>query len=152
MQNNIVDSIWSFGAMHHCFNKEKAISIFYKILKDDGKIVIADVFSGSKLAKHFDEKVDKYCATGHKVEFWNDKMVKELCKKANFQDVIIKELDIKWKFKTKEDVGIFLYKIHAMIKTTSEECLKGAEEILGIEKQGNLYCLNWPMKLFVDRK
>jgi ubiquinone/menaquinone biosynthesis C-methylase UbiE len=152
LEKDSIDSIWSFGAIHHCFKKEQALSAFHDVLKTGGKVVVGDVFSGSKLAEHFDEKVDKYCITGHNVEFWTDKMVEEYCKNAGFEDVTITELDINWKFKTKEDIGIFLYKIHGMTKTTPEECLKGAEEILGIEYKNELYCLNWPMKIFVAKK
>lgn len=144
-----VNSVWSFGAMHHCFNKKKAFENFKRILKNDGKIIICDVFEDSKLAKHFDERVDKYCVTGHKVEFWTDKMAKELCEDVGFSEPSIVDLDIKWVFDSKEDVGDFLYKIHAMTKTTKEECLKGAEEILGVEKIGSRYELNWPMKAII---
>ena len=66
--------------------------------------------------------------------------------------MLIHDLDLKWKFKSKEDIGNFLYKIHAMIKTSPENCLKGAEEILGVHKSGDLYFLNWPMKVFVAKK
>ena len=41
---------------------------------------------------------------------------------------------------------------HEMIKKTTEKCLKGAEEILGVEKKSGLYCLNWPMALFQTYK
>ena len=122
------------------------------MLKSGGRIVIGDVFEKSKLAKHFDEKVDRYCITGHHVEFWTDKMTYEICKKEGLQKPKIKKLKIKWKFKSEKDLGIFLYKIHAMTKTTPEECLKGAKEILGIKKRKGLYELNWPMKVIIIRK
>jgi len=28
----------------------------------------------------------------------------------------------------------------------------GIEEILGIEKKGNKFCLNWPMKVMISKK
>jgi len=152
LEENSVDAIWSFGAMHHSFKKKKALKKFNKILQKDGRLILADVFKGSKLAKHFDEKVDKYCITGHKVEFWTDELAEELCKSAGFEKPKIINLNIKWKFKTKEEIGDFLYKIHAMTKTTPEVCLEGAEEILGIEKKNNLYELNWPMKIIITSK
>ena len=36
-----------------------------------------------------------------------------------------------------------------MVKTTPEECLKGAKRILGIEKKNNIYELNWPMQVIM---
>jgi arsenite methyltransferase len=150
--DDIADAIWSFGAMHHCFKKEEAFKRFYKTLKKGGRLVIGDVFEGSKLARHFNEKVDKYCITGHKVEFWTDKTAKCLCKLGGFNDCKIIVSDIKWKFGSKKDVGDFLCKLHAMTKTNPEECLRGAEKILGIKKIGGEYYLNWPMKFIVARK
>jgi len=151
LKEESIDSIWSFGAMHHSFKKQEAFNNFKRILNKGGKVVIVDVFKDSKLAKHFDEKVDKYCITGHKVEFWTNELAEKLCKSVGLQKPEIINLDIKWKFKTKEEIGDFLYKIHAMTKTTKEECLKGAEEILGVEKIGNLYHLNWPMKVIISK-
>ncbi|MDD4983631.1 MAG: class I SAM-dependent methyltransferase [Candidatus ainarchaeum sp.] len=152
LKSETVNAIWSFGAMHHCFNKTKAFQNFAKVLKKSGRLVLADVWCGSKLAKHFDTQVAKFCVTGHEVAFWTDEFAESLCFLTGFEKPKILDLQIQWKFKSKKDIGIFLYKIHAMTKTTPENCLKGAEEILGIEKKKGLYCLNWPMKIIVSKK
>jgi len=152
LEKDKVEAVWSFGAMHHMFQKSKSFENMGRILKKGGRIVIADVFSGSSLAKHFDDKVAKYCLTGHEVAFWSKEYTETLCFNVGFEKPKFYNLNLKWKFKNKKDIGIFLYKLHAMTKTTPEECLKGAEEILGIEKLGGLYCLNWPMKVFVSKK
>ncbi|MDP4039836.1 MAG: class I SAM-dependent methyltransferase [Candidatus Pacearchaeota archaeon] len=152
LEKETADAIWSFGAMHHCFNKTKAFQNFARILKRDGRLVIADVWHGSKLAQHFDDKVAKFCATGHEVAFWTDEFAESLCFLAGLETPKIHDLNIQWKFKTKAEIGTFLYKIHAMTKTTPQECLKGAEEILGIEKKDEMYCLNWPMKVMISKK
>ncbi|PIN88872.1 methyltransferase type 11 [Candidatus Pacearchaeota archaeon CG10_big_fil_rev_8_21_14_0_10_34_76] len=148
----IADAIWSFGAMHHCFDKTKAFENFARVLKKNGRLVMADVWHDSKLAKHFDTQVAKFCVTGHEVAFWSDEFAESLCFLTGFEKPKIYDLKINWKFKSKEDIGTFLYKIHAMTKTNPEECLRGAEEILGIEKKGDLYCLNWPMKVMISKK
>src|SRR3989344_3972726 len=149
LSENYFDAVWSFGAMHHVFQKQKSLEDFKRVLKKDGRIIIVDVFSDSKLAKHFDEQVAKYCVTGHEVSFWSREYAESICFLAGLEKPRFYVLNQKWKFKTKEDIGIFLYKTHAMTKTTPEECLKGAERILGVEKRSNLYELNWPMTLFV---
>jgi len=152
LENETVDAICSLGAMHHCFNKTKAFQNFARILKKNGRLVIADIFHGSKLAKHFDTQVAKYCITGHEVAFWTDEFAESLCFLTSFEKPKISTLNIHWKFKSKEDIGIFLYKIHAMTKTTPKECLRGAEEILGVTKKDNAYYLNWPLKIIVTKK
>lgn len=152
LKENIADAICSLGAMHHCMNKTKAFQNFFRILKKGGRLVIADVFHRSKLAKHFDTQVAKYCVTGHEVAFWTDEFAESLCSITGFQKPEIRAMNVHWKFKSKENVGIFLYKIHAMTKTTTEECLRGAEEILGISKHDGMYYLNWPLKIILTKK
>jgi len=152
LEKESVDAIWSFGAIHHCFNKTRAFQNFANILKRSGRLVIADVWHGSKLAKHFDDKVAKFCITGHEVAFWTDEFAESLCYMSGFDKPKIHDLNIQWKFETKEEIGIFLYKIHAMTKTTPQECLKGAEDILGIENKQGAYYLNWPMKLLISKR
>ena len=142
----------SFGAFHHLKQKVKAFENYSRILKKGGRLVIADVFQGSKLAKHFDDKVAKYCITGHEVSFLSKEFTESLCFLTGFEKPKFYDLNIKWKFKNKNDIGIFLYKLHAMTKTTPEECLRGAEKILGIKKINEDYYLNWPMTLFITRK
>lgn len=152
LEKEPVDTVWSFGAMHHMFQKSKSFENIRRILKKNGRLVICDVFAGSSLAKHFDDRVAKFCITGHEVAFWSKEYVDSLCFLFGFAKPKFHDLNIQWKFRTKKDVGTFLYKIHAMTKTTPADCLRGAEEILGIEKKGGFYCLNWPMTLFITKK
>ncbi len=152
LEKDKVDTVWSFGAMHHMFKKSKSFENLSKVVKKNGRIVIGDVFSGSKLAKHFDDKVAKYCIIGHEVAFWSKEYAESICFLNGFSKPKFYDLNIQWKFKKKEDIGIFLYKLHGMTKTTPEDCLKGAEEILGIKKKNGLYCLNWPMTMFITIK
>jgi arsenite methyltransferase len=147
-----VDAIWSFGAMHHVFSKVKSFNNFHSILKKGAKLIIADVFSGSSLAQHFDDKVAKFSATGHEVSFLSHEYAKSLCLLTGFESPILEDLHIEWVFENKEDIGIFLYKLHAMTKTTPEECTKGAEEILGITQKDGKYFLSWPMTVLVTYK
>lgn len=147
-----INAIWSFGAMHHVFNKTASFINFFHCLKSGGRVVIGDVFSGSTLAKHFDDRVAKYCATGHEVSFWSREYAESLCFLTGFEKPIFYDFDATWVFNTKEDIGVFLYKLHAMTKTSPEECLLGAEEILGITQENGLFCLSWPMTMIVIGK
>ena len=147
-----VDAIWSFGAFHHCFNKTKAFENFNRVLKKNGRLVIVDVLQGSKLAKHFDEKVAKYCVSGHEVSFLTKEFTKSLCFLSKFGEPEFFDLDVKWKFNQKEDIGKFLYKLHAMTKCSYEECLKGAEELLGVKEKNGLFYLDWPLTVVIIEK
>jgi predicted solute-binding protein len=75
-----------------------------------------------------------------------------LCLLTGFEEPNIVDFNLKWKFETRDEIGDFLYKLHAMTKTTPKECLRGAEEMLGIEKKDSKYYLNWPMKFILTKK
>lgn len=147
-----VDGIWSFGAMHHVFAKAKAFENFYRILKKSGRLVIGDVFSGSSLAKHFDDRVAKDSVTGHEVAFWSREYAESLCELHSFEKPKFIDFDASWKFDKKEDIGVFLYKLHAMTKSTPEKVLEGAGQILGISEKNGKHILSWPMTLMVTKK
>lgn len=152
LEKDKVDAIWSLGAMHHMFKKSKSFENLSRITKKGARVVIADVFSGSKLAKHFDDKVAKFCIVGHEVAFWSKEYAESICYLNGFFKPKFYDLNLQWKFREKKDIGLFLYKLHGMTKTTPLNCGKGAEEILGIKKKNGLYCLNWPMTLFITYK
>lgn len=148
-----VDAVWSFGALHHCFDKTKALENFSRILKDKGRLVIADVWSSTKLADYFDRHVAEHCATGHEVAFWSDGFTTTLCKLNGFSKPEIYDLPLQWAFAKEADIGDFIYKFHAMTSTTPADCLQAAHELLGVYAQNDgSYRLNWPMKVFTATK
>ncbi len=154
------DKVWSFGALHHANNQTKALQNIYGTLKPNGTVVICDVFQGSTLAQHFDEQVARYCITGHEVKFLSDVFARSLCYLAGFRDENVRIVDLpqRWEFATKQDIAIFIYKLHAMIllpgamETKYLQTLNGCERILGIEQKDGKYLLNWPMKALIAKK
>jgi len=146
------DAIWSGGSFHHVPNKTKAFHDFGRLLKPGGRVVISDVFFGSALSKHFDLEVAKYCITGHEVAFLSKEFANSLCFISGFEKPNFMDVTIHWRFKNREDVGFFLYKIHAMTKSSPEKCLERAAEILGVEYKEGYYCLNWPLTVMISYK
>lgn len=152
LSENSVDSIRSFGSIHHCFNKTQAFQNFQKILKSGWKLVIVDVLSGSDLAKHFDDKVAKYCISWHEVSFLTKEYFDSLCFSSWLKNIKTQDLDVQRKFTQEEDIGDFLYKLHAMTKSSIAECLQWAKDILWVTKNDLFYCLNRPLTVFVAEK
>ncbi len=97
LEKNKVDAVWSFGAMHHMFHKNKSFENLSKVVKKGGRIVIGDVFVGSNLAKHFDDKVAKYCIVGHEVAFWTREYTESICFLNGFTKPEFYDLNIQWR-------------------------------------------------------
>lgn len=146
------NAIWSLGAFHHCPDKSQAFCNFNQMLKAGGRILICDVFSGSSLAKYFDEEVARFSMTGHEVAFLTEGFSRSLCYLFGFTDPVFHELDYHWHFKTKQDLGLFMYKLHGMSKTTPEECLKKVEEFMEVECKDDSYILHVPLTILETYK
>ena len=152
------DKVWSFGAFHHCPNQTDAMRNIYRALRTGGQLVLVDVFQGSSLAKHFDSFVARYCETGHEVKFLSHDFARSLCDLTEFSDTRLLNLPIQWKFKHRQSLGDFIYRLHAMtkipgneaerIRMTEESCSK----ILGVDFDGNMYRLNWPLTAIIATK
>ena len=149
LEREKVDAIWSFGAMHHMQQKQQSFYNMKRILKPGGRVVVCDVFQGSRLAKHFDIQVAQFCETGHEVSFWSREYAESICARVELAQPTFVDDDMKWEFDRKEDIGEFLYLLHAMTGTTKRGCLEGAENILGVKKVGAKYILHWPMTVMV---
>ena len=152
LPENLCDKIRSFGAIHHCLHKTQAFQNFQKILKPGGKLVLVDVLSWSDLARHFDDKVAKYSLTGHEVSFLSKEYFDSLCFSSWLKNIRTQDLDVKRKFTQEKDIGDFLYKLHAMTKTSTAECLQWAKDILWVNKDDIFYWLNRPLTVFVAEK
>ena len=146
------DAIWSLGAFHHCMNKSQAFSNFCQLLRANGRLFLCDVFSGSSLADYFDAEVARYSITGHEVAFLTQEFARSLCYLYGFSDPTFHELDYEWNFASKEDLGLFMYKIHGMAKTTPEECLEKVEAFMHIEQKNNGYTLHVPLTILETYK
>lgn len=160
VHENYFDKIWSFGALHHCKNQGEAINKMYKSLKIGGYMVLCDVFEESRLANHFDTFVAKYCITGHSAKFFSDESAKAHCIEAGFteKNIHIWAINQKWQFQSENDLGNFIYLLHALtlLPGTKEQkiaaTVNSCKDILGIEKKEDKYLLNWPMKALIAKK
>ena len=158
--DNLYNRVWSFGAFHHCPDQTSAMKEIHRVLLPSGRAVICDVFQGSPLAQHFDSQVARYCVTGHEVKFLSKDFARTLCYLAGFDDSKIDIVDLpqKWSFDSEKDMGIFIYKLHAMTRLEGtdeekiEQTLEGCRRILGIEKKSGKFLLNWPMKAIIATK
>ena len=147
LESESMDIVRSFWAMHHSFNKQWAFEEFARVLKSWWSVHIGDVWSWSSLAKHFDAKVARYSNIGHEVSFWSDEFARSIIEMAWFSDYSIQNIDQTRWFDNVESLGVFLYKLHWMTKSTPAETATDAIEILWVRQESDQLWLNRPMKL-----
>ncbi len=146
------DAVWSLGAFHHCSNKTQAFANFRDLLKTGGRILICDVFSGSTFADYFDAEVALFSIIGHEVAFLTEHFARSLCAISGFSKPRFISLDYPWVFKNLQDLGLFMYKLHGMTKTTPEQCLESVGKFMKIEKSQDGFILHVPLVILETYK
>ena len=154
------DKAWACGAFHHSPNQTEALKRVHKALTPGGRLVLFDVFQGTPLARHFDDCVARYCATGHEVKFMSEEFARALCFLAGFSDANVEIVDIPHRlcFASELDMGKFIYKMHAMtlfpgtLEERIQETVKGVKRHLTVDREGELYVLHFDQKAIIARK
>jgi ubiquinone/menaquinone biosynthesis C-methylase UbiE len=154
------DKVWACGAFHHCPDQTEAMKRMYRVLKPGGRLVIFDVFQGTPLAEHFDAVVARYCETGHEAKFMSETFARTLCFLAGFADrnVQIVEIPHRFVFDSEEDIGKFVYKLHALTLLPGNYAqqlaatVKGLRDYLTIEREGSQYILHWNQRGLIATK
>ncbi|WP_367989572.1 class I SAM-dependent methyltransferase [Vibrio sp. NTOU-M3] len=148
-----LDAIWSRGAFHHVKSKEAVLSHLAEYSTAKTRLVICDIFSGTKLSDYFDEHVAISCTTGHEVSFLSQAYAKSLCLNTGWKEPSFSELALQWHFQEKEDIGKFLSLLHSNKPEFSQQhSLDDAERLLGIKRTPSGWALNWPMTVMTTTK
>lgn len=135
IKNNSVDGITCLGGFHHVLDQVTVIKNFFRILKPNGRAVIADFLDPSKAQRHFDETVAKYCSTSHCALFLSRSSCENLARYGNFSSVNVNYVDIPWVFEKKEYIGKFFKMHHDLRGITEKKLLKIIErKHMGIKK------------------
>lgn len=152
-EDTLFDLIWSRGAFHHVSDKTHVMQKFFKHSKPEAKCVIFDIFAGSTTAKFFDSYIAQACTTGHEVSFLSKDFAESLCINTGWGKPTLVDIPLKWKFKAEQDIGEFISLLLSNKPDySSQDTLKEAKRILGVEEIDNHFYLNWPMTLMICKK
>ena len=140
------DMAWSRGAVHHISDKTAAWTAIAAHMRPGGKLVVADIFAGTRLAAYFDDFIALSCCTGHEVSFLSREFATSLCALTGWDKPQFTDVTTRWRFDTKADLGHFLRLLFSATEIfTDDDCLVAAERHLDIVSDGNGIALRWPM-------
>lgn len=147
------DAIWSRGAIHHVRDKTSAFRRFALHARSGGRLVIYDIFAGTRLAQYFDAFVARSCCTGHEVAFLSREFAESLCELTGWTSPRFREVIVPWEFDDRKQIGEFLRLLFAATDDYSEkDCLVAAEEYLGVSPTRTGCALMWPMTIMTARR
>lgn len=140
------DAVWSRGAIHHVTDKTAAFTRFAQVARPGARLVIADIFAGTPLARYFDAFIARSCSTGHEVAFLSHDFAESLCMLTGWGQPVFHEVITPWEFARREDIGRFLQLLFsAKPDYTAEDCFEAADRYLCVSETTSGWALMWPM-------
>ncbi|GGF05475.1 class I SAM-dependent methyltransferase [Stappia taiwanensis] len=147
------DAVWSRGALHHVTDKTAAFNRFADLVRPGGRLVIADVFAGTPLARYFDSFIARSCTTGHEVAFLSQEFAESLCVLSGWETPEFHDVITPWEFARREDIGRFLQLLFsAKPGYTAGDCLEAADRHLSVSETASGWALLWPMTVMTAQR
>jgi arsenite methyltransferase len=144
------DAIWSRGAVHHIANKTAAFRRIAQLARPRARLVIADIFAGSPVARYFDSFIARACSTGHEATFLSHEFAESLCALTGWRRPVFHDVVTPWRFAEMDDIGRFLHLLFSgRDDCTPQDFLDAAEQFLNITPSRSGWSLMWPMTVMV---
>ena len=162
LSDSTFDSVGTIATLHHFDNRSKntgengrrrALQDFHRVLKDGGKLVIADVASDTISQRYFDA-IDnpQHCyPEGHPYDFFTTERLKEILEEIGFSNISIEIRGVPWEFKSIDEAKQFIHTIHNA-KCSEEDSFSVAKEYLGFYESEEGYELGWELMFVTATK
>ncbi|WP_282041975.1 class I SAM-dependent methyltransferase [Winogradskyella flava] len=155
LENNSIDVIFTCAAFHHVveMDRKKFMEEASRVLKTDGKLVIADVKAGTAVDQFLNTFVDKNNSLGHKGVFMDDTFSKAY-ETASLKASASNFLKFPWVLSNIEDISISYLKLMFGIDKASQSSIKKEiAKTLNFQKTetGN-YTIDWALNYEIFTK
>ena len=147
LQDACADRILSIAGLHHVKGKREVFSEMRRVLKPDGRIVVADVAEDSFVRGFLDDFVGHYCETGHSGWYFGDTTRSEL-HDAGLKIIDDKRLEYLWCATDMDQLAEFCRLLFGMVRADMSTVADGIRNHLGVRKQGDQVGLNWQLHCF----
>lgn len=144
LENAVLDRVLSLAGLHHVDQQSSFYCEAHRILKDDGILVLADVWAGSGVDRFLNGFVDQHSSMGHKGDFLTEKTLKEL-EASGFRILSNQKQAYTWQFSSAEAMAQYCKKLFGINQAELSTILQGIEINLGYEVTEAGCFMNWEL-------
>lgn len=133
LEDSCIDRVGNLAGLHHTSPRKEFYTESFRVLRPGGILALADVLTGSDVARWLNEFVDQYNEYGHHGMFFPEGEMSASLKEAGFSEITEKNIRLAWHFKCVAGAVEFCRNLFLLNKASDEEIQKGLDRYLGLE-------------------
>jgi len=145
LASNSVDRVLSIAGLHHVEDKRQIFAEMHRVVKAEGRIVLADVAAESAVSRFLDEFVGQYNVTGHSGWYFGDATRREL-HDAGLGVAADEVLSFRWYADERVQLADFCRTLFGMVAADTDTVVEGIGDYLGWHQDDSGWGMNWALR------
>jgi SAM-dependent methyltransferase len=139
-----LDAALSLASLHDLNDREAAIHELGRVLREGGRLCLADIAVDSPVAAFLENFVREYSSHGHEGQYLDDETRRFLAD-AGLDIVYDRRVRYPWMFTSVVDMVRFCRLLFRLDRADPDTVLEGLYTHLGCETEEDLCALNWEL-------
>ncbi len=143
-----VDLVISLAGVHHLADRPALYREVARILKPEGRFVLADVRDGSDPARFLDLFVHAHNSMGHR-GMYLDPADRAAMRASGLEIVTDRATPYTWDFDDRDELAAFVGLLFGLDRATPAQILRGVDTFLGADPKGAGLGMRWALDVIV---
>ncbi|MEN3974546.1 class I SAM-dependent methyltransferase [Emcibacter sp. SYSU 3D8] len=143
-----VDAALSIAGVHHLDDKLPLFAELARVVKQGGRLVLADVHEASAVSRFLDGWVDRHNSTGHEGNYLGGHTPGEL-RQAGWDVLSAERVPFHWRFASLADMGEFAHSLFDLRTSSPADTARTIGAELGVDTMADGVGMRWELYMVV---